>query len=206
MYPEYTDPAKQRRDDMILGLIVVNVLLSIILGFMVYTKIINKADDNSKKKDTPSSQSTDATSDNFDHNEASGDQSQIPATNEQQQLVQNQIKSRNVQRKNDASRALAAGEEFISNNVGTLPVAFTDGTLQGTDPNDYPSSVDLQYYTSMEVHFGHQTKVEADTLVLVTGAACNDDGSTSDGSSRGLAVMYGEETNTGTFKGVCITD
>jgi hypothetical protein len=201
MYPENPDPAKQRRDDMILGLIVVNVLLSIVLGAMVYTRIINKPDDGSKK--SSSSQSSDSDSGDF---EASGDQNQIPATDEEKQLVQNQIASRNVQRKDDASRALAAGEEFAANNTGTLPTEFHDGALLGTDPNAYPSSVDLQYYTIMAVHFGKQEKVEADTLVLVTGATCADDGSTTDVSAtpRSMAVMYGEETSRGTFKGLCI--
>jgi hypothetical protein len=207
MYPQYPDPAKQRREDMILALIVIDILLVMVLGWLVYSKVINKADSDSKKSSS-SSQSSSDSSDDFDHNEASSNQKNIPYTQEDVDAAQNQIASRNVQRKNDASRALSAAQEYISNNTGTLPVSFDDGNLHGTDPNDYPSSISFQYYTGMEVHYGTQESVEADTIILVTGAVCAGDGSTTDtsASSRSIAVMYGQETSTGTFKGVCVTD
>jgi hypothetical protein len=118
-------------------------------------------------------------------------------------VAQNNIASRNTKRQNDVSRLLAGGQEYASNNVGTLPIAFEDGALRGTDPDETPATVQLGYYTTAEVNFGKQPAVEGDSIVLVTGAACGQNGETIDGSSRQLAVQYGSETPRGTFVGVC---
>jgi len=166
-----------------------NVILTIALGWVVYTKFIREP------SDTAATNKNQTTSSNK-HSDASKHADNQPTE------AQASISTRNTQRKDDASRVLGAAEEYIANNAGALPTMFEDGKLMG-DANDYPATVELEYYKNIDVQSGTQTSIDSDTITLVTGASCNDDGSTSDSSSRDLAVMYGEESEGGHFKGTC---
>lgn len=110
--------------------------------------------------------------------------------------------ARNTQRVTDVSNLLGATTEFVNNNSGNLPSDFSDGQVVGqVDQN--PVRVPFKFYTSASVVQGEHPPLTEDSIRLVLGAACAEDGSTVNSSRRATAVQYGFEEQNGRFSGKC---
>ncbi|HSD55714.1 MAG TPA: hypothetical protein VLA92_01020 [Candidatus Saccharimonadales bacterium] len=184
-----TKPTSQRRKTASL-LIIINILLAMALGGMIYVKIADKSGTDSREN----------TSSN--HNKTP---SQETNTSRGVSQTQSQVTSRNIERENDASRVLSAAQEYIANNTGGLPTSFEDGNFHG-ESGDYPSLIDLEYYTTVGVSASEQGAATTDVVTLVTGAICTEEGSAKSAatSSRSIAVLYAQETSVGTFMSHCM--
>lgn len=112
-----------------------------------------------------------------------------------------QRNSRNTQRKNDVSALLGGVSEHISNNSGALPAA---AQLQATSNVQYyadaPANADGAWNLTPAAGPATQT---ADRAVVLTGARCTNANTANTGPARGVVVLYGTETSTGTFNSTC---
>jgi hypothetical protein len=100
-----------------------------------------------------------------------------------------QMNQRNTSRKNDASKLLAAANEYMANNSGHVPTQYAQNRLSGGEDTT-PSIVTFEMYKTVVIESGEQTPPGADELRLVTGAACGENGATVEASSRSLAAQY----------------
>lgn len=107
-----------------------------------------------------------------------------------------QRNSRNTQRKNEVAALHGAVNEYINNANGAVPTTAAQRTAA-------LQNAKLQFYTG-QVTWGTPgaNNTTKDTAVIVTGASCNPDGSTTASSARQIAVMYSVETG-GNPQDVC---
>ena len=119
-----------------------------------------------------------------------------------------QRNSRNTQRKSDVSNLLAAVNEYVSNNGGTLPAAlnvngnsatFCDATPCGTAA---AATAKIGFYTSanavLKTTFTTAPAAVADQVWVEEGATCtNATTIATSTSTRSVAALYAIETGSG---------
>jgi len=111
-----------------------------------------------------------------------------------------QRNARNTTRREDTGNILAAVNEYVANNNGSLPSgvsgsgsSLTVGT--GATVNTVP--VTMGYYTysatnitvTAQATYGTTNNTTTDTVAIVTGAICNGNDPAS-GSSRSVVILY----------------
>lgn len=113
-----------------------------------------------------------------------------------------QRNSRNTQRRNDISTYLAAVNEYISNNNGTLPSTAAHITAV----NNLANSGFLTEPTAAPSTGAQSGAVSIDTFQVVTGGKCNKDtiGNTEAGSARQFALRFAVEDSSGSAIPQCI--
>jgi hypothetical protein len=167
------------------------ILLVVLIGVIGW-KLMNKEDEPSRKADNSQAGKQSATEIEKEDASTSGGN-----------LLQ--INARNTQRKNDAALVATAAAEYMYNNSGQTPTNFENGKLQGTGDTDYPSSVGLDFYTSLNLQYTGQPALTADGLALVFSATCGSNGdTTTSASSRSYSVQYMLEQSDDTFKPACL--
>lgn len=118
-------------------------------------------------------------------------------------LTTNTVDGRNSFRLADASSLLSSAVEFATNNNGSLPTMFTDGSLTG-ETDMTPSPVVLDLYTDVVIAKGAQKPVTSTTeLRLVAGATCESGGATKAGGSRAVAAQYATEKDNSGYTSEC---
>lgn len=115
-----------------------------------------------------------------------------------------------VVNKNDAQRVAGAVAEFMNNNVGERPFSWNDGQVGG-HKGTTPAQVQLEHYSEVffvnESQLGDSLALTNDSVRIVLGGMCNEDGSaTPVGSSRMYAVQYSQALNRrgDSFEGKCL--
>ncbi len=111
-----------------------------------------------------------------------------------------QRNARNTTRREDAGNILAAVNEYVSVNNGSLPtgVSGSGGTLtvgSGSGVNTVP--VTMGYYTysatnitvSGQGTYGTTNNTTTDTIAIVTGATCNGN-DPAVGSARAVVILF----------------
>lgn len=114
--------------------------------------------------------------------------------------------SRNTQRKDDASAALAAVNEYATNNGGQLPKAAqpfnnppnwvigASGSAQATAKLGYYNDVSM---VSLQTTYSQPASDATDTLTIYEGTQCTDATTPAKGTSRQIAAVFGVETSSG---------
>jgi hypothetical protein len=173
-------------------IIVLAVILLILLGLIALKltdKATNKPGEN--EQTTQSSDQTNNEKDSSTDTSSSSNDSGLGAL---------QRNSRNVVRKNDASRLASATLEYVSNNVGLMPTDFDKGYLTG---GSSPSQVQFDHYDTTRIEIGDHAAVTNDEIILVTGGSCGQDGAAIESTSRSAAVLFATEGDGGRWDGVC---
>lgn len=103
-----------------------------------------------------------------------------------------QRNSRNTSRKNDVGRTASAVQTVLSNNNGAL--------AQVTSANVRTELTNLSYYETTNVSVAAWTNgvtntTTVDTIRVLTGSACGNNGNPARGTTRQIAVLYTVETN-----------
>jgi prepilin-type N-terminal cleavage/methylation domain-containing protein len=109
-----------------------------------------------------------------------------------------QRNARNTTRREDAGNILAAVNEYVANNNGSLPGGVTGSGSSltiGSSGNTVP--VDMGYYTYSATNitvqaqsaYGTSNDTTTDTIVILTGSTCNGN-DPAPGSSRAVAILY----------------
>lgn len=113
--------------------------------------------------------------------------------------------SRNTQRKDDASSALAAVNEYLTNNGGQLPTTYDFSSppnlVYGAAANAQ-STAKLGYYNtaasvSLATSYSAPANTAADTLTIYEGTKCTSATASAKGTSRQIAAVFGVETSNG---------
>jgi len=114
--------------------------------------------------------------------------------------------SRNTQRKDDASAALAAVNEYATNNGGQLPKAaqpFNNppswimgaaGSAQATARLGYYNTAAM---VSLQTAYSAPAAQATDTLTIYEGTQCTSPTQSAAGTSRQIAAVFGVETSSG---------
>ncbi len=115
-----------------------------------------------------------------------------------------QRNSRNTQRRSDVSKILAAVQEYVNNNNGTLPASGTLTAFTNVQPS-------LGIYLPANVTWTNQAAatVVADpaniaNITIANNATCNATGTasqTAGASTRSIVVMWDLESSAGTTAG-----
>jgi hypothetical protein len=177
-------------------LVVIDLILFGLAGYLAWTKH-NPATKPAKNSATTQTSSTTQSATNST-NMSSSNMSMASSL---------QMASRNTQRKDDASMLLGTIEEYINNNLGQLPTGIDGGQIHGDQANDNPSTMPtLSLYRSASLVSGPQAALDHDALIVVTEAACGQDGATLGGTNREVVVQYTVEQSDGSFKGACLSD
>jgi prepilin-type N-terminal cleavage/methylation domain-containing protein len=115
-----------------------------------------------------------------------------------------QRNARNTTRREDAGNILAAVNEYVANNNGSLPTTVSGSgaelTIGASGTNTVP--VDMGYYTYSATNivvddqdtYGTTNNTTTDTIVILTEAGCNGN-NPEPSSSRALAILYTVEPN-----------
>jgi type IV pilus assembly protein PilA len=111
-----------------------------------------------------------------------------------------QRNARNTTRREDAGNILAAVNEYVSNNNGSLPTGVSGSGQNltvgsGTGVNTVP--VPMGYYTYSATNitvtaqgtYGTTNNTTVDTVAIVTAASCNGNDPAA-GSSRAVVILY----------------
>jgi prepilin-type N-terminal cleavage/methylation domain-containing protein len=121
-----------------------------------------------------------------------------------------QRNARNTDRKNDVASLGSAVSEYIDNQNGTLPTANGSGTTNGSAAYDFAQNWKPGYYTAAElasVNFGGANPLAGanpnslDKIIVTAYSTCTTAGtagSTTDASSRSVAITYDVEAPGGT--------
>ena len=119
-----------------------------------------------------------------------------------------QRNSRNTQRKQDAAAVGAAVAEYTANHNGNLP-STACGTANPytmavvTCPGTGNTNFNMGFYTAAPAFAtGVQAALTADSIRVVTSAACGANGATAAGGGRQSAVQYTLESSSG-ITGAC---
>lgn len=115
-----------------------------------------------------------------------------------------QRNSRNTQRKNDVSALLAGINEYVVNNNGAMPTAWSGGQVTGSGT---AAGAKLGYYTAVTISSTQVgTAPTTDTVTVVTGGKCNTTPGTTTATgaaTRQYAAVYVIENGSGGFTAVC---
>lgn len=181
--------SKQNGSTLIIVAVIVAVLGAATVVFLAARQQSNKTTTSSSAATPPTNTST------------KSDQSNQSS----QSIAELQRNSKNVSRKNDASRLMAGVEEFISNNAGTLPTGAQGLQLTGA-AGTLPTDVQLTLYKSFTLVSGKQPKLASDSIQVVTQATCQPDGTTvASSATRAFVVQYSQQNADASFTTGCIS-
>lgn len=133
-----------------------------------------------------------------------------PSTAQKLAVPALQRNARNVAAATDANNLMTSLMEYVHNNSGKLPESIKAN--ETTDEfmicgyscgETTPSAVKLRHYKNSTSAVSFQNYSEGlqvtglDVMYIVPKASCDDNGQIIAGSSRSLAVLYGNESGTG---------